>query len=360
MARKLLLAVVGVVFVFVGAFAGSFEFCRAGEIAIGLFNNLTGKTVDELLLRLSSPLQPIHTIGIGANMRAEVVSSTEIRYAGFVVPGGTWEVDWLWDGLKLESAAWLLNGEVVEEVDVHVPTARASVRSSGDLGVRCAALGSIDPDGQPLRSCRWEWADGSTQVAERIERTFAKPGWHSVRLTVEDTEGKTSTTHCVFYVHEPEKEPVEPPAPLSPYVIAVHDYDFTFLGSQADWDRHGNPENIVGAHDTWDVGLGHPGGHISGEMEMRIQDGPGADLRIWEEGTREPFDVLISLDGTTWIQVATGVSKAGSWPTHLYVDIDIAPLSGAYSYVRVVNRSSMGGGSPGADVDAIEVLNSPD
>jgi len=52
------------------------------------------------------------------------------------------------------------------------------------------------------------------------------------------------------------------------------------------------------------------------------------------------------------------VIKSGSWPAVISVDVDIAPLSGTYQYVKIVNLAG-GSSVPGADINAIMVLNTP-
>jgi len=191
MTRSVALVSVMILTLGVAVNGGSFEFCRAGDAAIGFFNNLTGQQVNGLLLRLAEPVYPSHCVGVGAHMEITSISDTEILYEGFVVPGGTWEVDWKWDGLKLESAAWLVDGEVIYEIDVHMPTARGlAADSHQECMLRFEAVGSIDPDGFPLLAVQWQFEDGVVLEGGSVSRQFDGSCEGIVRLTVSDVEGK--------------------------------------------------------------------------------------------------------------------------------------------------------------------------
>ena len=127
---------------------------------------------------------------------------------------------------------------------------------------------------------------------------------------------------------------------------------------------HCEPSEVVDPPDaTFSSGyisLGTEDGYIVAFMASEFTDGPGPDLRVYEVGDAvdsragdEPFDVFISRTGSSWIQVAEETENDEG---KAYAAIDIAPHSGTYRYVKVVNRSSSGGSTPGADIDAIEAL----
>jgi parallel beta-helix repeat protein len=106
------------------------------------------------------------------------------------------------------------------------------------------------------------------------------------------------------------------------------------------------------------VALGGNSGSISVQMSSPFTDGDGPDLLIYEVGkiqggTDELFDVDISDDGLNWIQVATSVAND---PGEVYASVDIFPNIGVYQFIRIVdaNPRSVGGVSPGVDIDAIE------
>jgi len=109
------------------------------------------------------------------------------------------------------------------------------------------------------------------------------------------------------------------------------------------------------------VSLGRDG-YIIATMEHPFTNGPGADLLIYEVGAiqggeDEPFDVFISDDGTTWIQVATSIKNDAGC---VFASIDISPNNDIFMYVKVVNESPHTASiTPGADIDAIEALWAP-
>jgi Tol biopolymer transport system component len=184
----------------VGVGAASFDFYRAGPNVVGLFNNLTGGSVDELVLRFSGPVVVAHAVGIGGDMRRTQGGEGELRYTGHVAPEGTMEVDWPWDGPRLEYAAWLREGVVVEEIPVHNPTAAfGMIGGYAGQRIRFFAPASGDPDGEPLAKYLWTWSDGATAEGVRVERTFVA-GEYWVALTVEDADGNKSSRVGKFEV----------------------------------------------------------------------------------------------------------------------------------------------------------------
>jgi hypothetical protein len=93
-------------------------------------------------------------------------------------------------------------------------------------------------------------------------------------------------------------------------------------------------------------------------MGATFTNGPGADIRVYEVGNLqgggdEEFDVFISTNSSTWMQVADNVKNDLGG---IFASIDISPYSGEYRYIKIVNRSYSGGSTPGADIDAIEIL----
>jgi len=104
-----------------------------------------------------------------------------------------------------------------------------------------------------------------------------------------------------------------------------------------------------------DVSLGN-GGSLTIEFENNdLRNGVGADLAVFEVGSEaERFEVEISADGSSWIQL-------GSYPGGARA-IDIGPFvdsPGPYKFVRVTDAPGGGSGNPyaGADIDAIATLN---
>jgi len=116
-----------------------------------------------------------------------------------------------------------------------------------------------------------------------------------------------------------------------------------------------NPNNVIGRPDGDAISLGGLGGYIIVMMSEPFTNGTGIDLRIYETGPKEPFQVFISSDAATWVQIGTTIkANEGSG----YAPIDIAPYaeSGDYRYVKIVDQSTIGGANPGSDIDAIEAL----
>ncbi len=199
MLRNALIAALLAATVGVAASASSFEFYRSGDVVSAVFTNRTGHRVDGLLLRVCEPIEKIYEIGVGADLAAVQQSTTEIVYEGFVLPHGSWEIGWTWDGLRLESAAWLLGNAVIEEIDVHVPTARMFIQQDCERNViQFAALGSADPDGLPLLVCIWAFDDGCVLEGYRVERSFAENTSGRVALTVVDAELKYTVRGASF------------------------------------------------------------------------------------------------------------------------------------------------------------------
>ena len=170
--------------------AGAGGGVRPEGSVVGLFNNLTGGDVDGLVLRFSQPVDPVNTIGVGAALTLVSNENGELHYSGHAVPYGTWEIDWYATGERLQYAAWLRDGEVVEEICTHCPTASFLVggQFAGQEYVFDASA-SGDPDGLPLARYVWAWSDGGTAEGVATRRVFDEPGLYTVTLTVLDADG---------------------------------------------------------------------------------------------------------------------------------------------------------------------------
>ena len=136
-------------------------------------------------------------------------------------------------------------------------------------------------------------------------------------------------------------------APTSGYRFAI----------QVVGETHSDPTRAMGPPDGKYTSLGRDG-HIVVTMGSLFYDGRGPDIRVYEVGSLqgggdEGFDVYISKAGAQWIKVATEVKND---PGTIFASIDIFPNLGPYRYIKIVNRSPRGGSTPGADIDAIEVL----
>jgi hypothetical protein len=174
--------------------AGAGGAARPEGSVVGLFNNLTGKEVDGLLVRFSQPVTPVNEIGVGAMLDLVSNESGQLLYAGRAVPNATWEIDWYAAGERLEYAAWMLDGKVVEEICTHCPT--ASFRTTGQfLGEEFVfdASASGDPDTLTIARYIWTWSDGVTAEGVAARRVFDEPGEYAVTLTVVDADGNEDT-----------------------------------------------------------------------------------------------------------------------------------------------------------------------
>ena len=177
-----------------GGYAGDLAVAYSGEQLICHFNNTSGLHVNGLRLTFLTPEAPVYYVGIGADMELSFFTETEILFVGDVVPNGTWEITWPSVDLPISRAQWLVDGEVVQEIDIRNPTARmVHINSPGDLDVQYYAVGSYDPDGAPLSSYVWEWNDGVIAEGFHVQRTFSAPGMYQVTLTVINETGLASS-----------------------------------------------------------------------------------------------------------------------------------------------------------------------
>jgi PKD repeat protein len=85
------------------------------------------------------------------------------------------------------------------------PTAAFSV-SAADLTATLDASGSADPDGS-IASYAWDFGDGSTGSGKVVTHTYAAAGTRTVRLTVTDDKGATSSTTLSITVAAPVAPP---------------------------------------------------------------------------------------------------------------------------------------------------------
>ena len=208
--RSLLVAAILLLALTTGSvLAGEFEIAYSDSQVITFFNNETGQAVDGLRIQLEDSVEPIHYIGVGANFQLTETSGAELLFEGTCPPsGGTWQINWPTSVSPIRSAQWLVNGEVIHEINVHLPTARmVSLQISGqDLTMQFRAIGSYDSSGEPLVSYDWLWEDGETASGLAVIRSFDLPGRYLVRLTVTNARGLTASVIRKFDV---EATPVE-------------------------------------------------------------------------------------------------------------------------------------------------------
>ncbi len=200
--------------------AGSLSFYHSGGNAVALFTNETEQPVDGLVLTFSTAVEPTNSVGVGANMELASADGAKLLFTGDVIPMGVWEVDWPLADASLVAAAWLKDGKVVQEIDVHAPTANITINGSLiDHPIKFSALGSSDPDGKSIVKYTWTWDDGTTAEGYAVSRIYHHWGLHTATLTVVDEDGESSSRSRVFAVHKPTPRSV-PALPAGYYLLS--------------------------------------------------------------------------------------------------------------------------------------------
>lgn len=131
-------------------------------------------------------------------------------------------------------------------------------------------------------------------------------------------------------------------------------------GNPSASDRDSNPDSILGVPDYSSNDRGYLtlgcGGTITLEFtDNALIDTEGSDLYVFEIGPSvEPTQLEISEDGDKWINIGK-ISGGRS-------DIDISNYTDEKTYFRFVRltdlKSDCGGGTPGADIDAVGAIGS--
>jgi hypothetical protein len=194
--------------------AVAYEFIRTGW-NVALFSNLSEATFVGLRVVFTGEVAPIQAIGIGGATFELLSNETGVLiYEGTILPLGMFEIDWAFDGPRIDAAFWIGADGVEYGIDVHAPYARMwyvlplgtdeyddGCVSYVPIGIEFKGNWSKDPDGLPLVRYQWSWSDGIVLESENVERTFRLPGWYTVILTVWDVEGLTHSTTDSFYIH---------------------------------------------------------------------------------------------------------------------------------------------------------------
>jgi PKD repeat protein len=211
---------------------------------------------------------------------------------------------------------------------------------SSDMNTTCC---------KEITSYVWAFGDGETGSGRTPTHDYEVPGIYYPTLTVTDSCGASDSTSAEITVNG------------APRIFAglVLGYGICTSGNAYcdGAEAAGAPDEV----DPWTgrfISLGGNGGYIIAIMQERFTNGAGPDLRIYEVGdlqggVDEGFDVWISADGVDWVEVASNVRND---PGRVYASIDLAPHSGEFVQVKIVDRGSAVGRAPGADIDAIEAL----
>ena len=152
---------------------------------------------------------------------------------------------------------------------------------------------------------------------------------------------------------------LEPTAIYAVEVVEENLHDCDTTNQYCDTSRILGPPDETSPWSGHFVSLGGAGGSLTARMAEPFTNGPGPDLYIYEVGVLqgggdEPFTVYISVDMTSWIEVATEVQNDEN---SVYASIEFGDrvASGSYRYVRIEDRANASGGaSSGSDIDAME------
>ncbi|TPN87770.1 PKD domain-containing protein [Aquimarina algicola] len=126
--------------------------------------------------------------------------------------------DYSYDGTKKEFAAWdrvalYLNGNLISGTEPNgAETPKAVITTniiSGDapLLVSFDASGSTDPNGDIL-TYSWDFGSGNTALGVTADYEFTTIGDQTVKLTVDDGNGNSSSTSIIITVTDPNQPPV--------------------------------------------------------------------------------------------------------------------------------------------------------
>ena len=179
-----------------------------------LFNNLSDATFAGLRVVFTGEVAPLRAIGIGAALDLMSNEAGVLVYEGTILPFGMFEIDWAFDGPRIDAAFWIDADGVEYGIDVHSPYARmwyVMPLGTDEMDDECVSYVPIDiefkgswskdPDGLPLARYHWSWSDGIVIESENVERTFRVPGWYTVILAVWDVEGLPHSTTDSFYIY---------------------------------------------------------------------------------------------------------------------------------------------------------------
>jgi PKD repeat protein len=116
-------------------------------------------------------------------------------------------------GPSIDGRTWPASGLFLSTRTPPLPP--VAVLSEDCQGLDCTfdAGDSVDPNGQPLMY-RWDFGDGSTGTGASAQYSYGADGTYTVRLTVTDSDGMTSTVTKTVKVAAPANQP--PTAAFTP------------------------------------------------------------------------------------------------------------------------------------------------
>jgi len=147
--RVALVSMVLCVMVTAICFGAPFEFYRTGW-SVALFQNVTTEAFSGLWVKFSDSVQPLQTLGIGANVTLASNDAGVLLFKGTVPPLTALEIDWPLSGPTIAEAAWIREDGTRVAIQVHAPMARMVVsrrssRSPAPMGRLCHSSPSVHP-----------------------------------------------------------------------------------------------------------------------------------------------------------------------------------------------------------------------
>jgi hypothetical protein len=225
-----------------------------------------------------------------------------------------------------------------------------------------------------------------------VPRTLAGPGRKrpadvpalvAVAAVVEGGPAEADARRLLAYLKTPRAQallgqcfaaaPVAVAAPAAaPYAVSVVDYWLPDCSLRR--NRHNDPNEVVGAPDTVNLGGGMyrgmmslgQGGWVTVDMGAMVVDGPGDDVRVYQATSNEEVTVYASSSPQgpftlLGLRERCGNRSTGVFSMHCTFDLASGGLSEA-RYLRVEDGEiypCLSGDtvSEGADIDAIQALN---
>ena len=261
-------------------------------------------------------------------------------------------------------AAFAYDGWFIDDVSIHghaneAPNATLYLMATGATAYG-NATGSNDPDGDAL-TYAWDWGDGTTGSGVTASRTYAATGVYTVRLTVTDSRG--ASTSVAWHVS------AVAPGQANAFLDTMdhHGATWNLTGSWAHTRARSASPNAsfatagYGPHAADALQTASPIG-----LSALVADKP-ATLRFRHQASGEracdllgactPVDfgrVQASGDGgATWDTLLDGVTQTAGWETRL---LDVSAYHGRPLHLRFLWVSDGANASDGWAVDDVQVF----